>query len=440
MPSRHDRLHSESKKVDQRDFGPRDRDRVLYTYALRRLAGVTQVVGPLEGQLFHNRLTHTIEVAQIARRIAEKLVTEHPTVAKKLGGIDADVVEAAALAHDLGHPPFGHVAEHELDTLARRSGDPDGFEGNAQSFRIVTRLAAHDYTYRGINLSRATLNAILKYPWHRARKRTTGKRWRKFGAYRTEARGLTFAREGGKWGAHQSPEASIMDYADAVAYSVHDLDDFFRAGLISVEHLQNSQEEFDAFLLRWIRSGKVDAAELTKDRRAGLKSLLEDSFYFARPYSGTFSERAELRKRTSSLIRDYVFAASLAGPSSKTPGVTFDAVKLLEMRFFQRLVWEFVISNPKLATQQHGQRRVIRTLYDVYLGAVRARTRDLIPPLFHEELASLNKAAKKTAKPTVPEIRLAVDIVASFTDNQAVLMYRRLTGVSTGSVADLLEG
>lgn len=433
------RLHADGQKVDQRDPGQRDRDRVLYTYALRRLAGVTQVVGAVEGHLFHNRLTHTLEVAQIARRLAEKLSDEQPALAKQLGGINADVVEAAALAHDLGHPPFGHVAEHELDLLARQHGDPDGFEGNAQSFRILTRLAAHSYEYQGINLCRKTLNAVLKYPWLRDLRNRRGKKYKKFGAYRSEEIEWRFARAGFGRSDAQSIEAAIMDHADAVAYSVHDLDDFFRAGLVSVDHLKNSGEQFDAFLSRWVSTGKVTAKEVAR-ARSGLRNLLEDSFYLGERYTGTFLQRAELRTVTSNLIRDYVYAASLEAPSPGGSGLRIDPAKALEMKFLQRIVWDFVISNPRLATQQHGQRRVIRSLFEMYLAAITQRDPDLLPALFHTELEGLGARPKRARKPTRAEIRLAVDVVASFTDNQAMLLNRRLTGVTTGSVADLLEG
>jgi dGTPase len=125
---------------DQRTETQRDRDRLLYCSAFRRLAEVTQVVSAAEGHVFHNRLTHTLKVAQIARRLSEHLASRQEGVAKAIGGPDADAAETAALAHDLGHPPFGHVAEKELDSLVK-SNFPDGFEGNPQSFRIVTKLA-----------------------------------------------------------------------------------------------------------------------------------------------------------------------------------------------------------------------------------------------------------------------------------------------------------
>lgn len=207
----------------------KDRDRLLYASAFQRLASVTQVVSASEGYVFHNRLTHTLEVAQIARRLAEKLLAQtDPALVEALGGLDPEVVEAAALAHDLGHPPFGHIAEKQLDALAKRHTASDGFEGNAQSFRIVNRGAAHRTDYKGLNLTRATLNAILKYPWTRDRtgQDSSGHRYEKYGAYDADQEVLVFARSGAVPASEKSVEAAIMDHADAIAYSVHDLDDF----------------------------------------------------------------------------------------------------------------------------------------------------------------------------------------------------------------------
>lgn len=136
---RYKRFHA-SKSKDDRQESQRDRDRLLYSSAFRRLAGVTQVIAPGEGHVFHNRLTHSLKVAQIARRLAERILSKQSSLAEQLG-VDPDVCEAAALAHDLGHPPFGHVAEKELDRLVVEHGLMDGFEGNAQSFRIVNSLS-----------------------------------------------------------------------------------------------------------------------------------------------------------------------------------------------------------------------------------------------------------------------------------------------------------
>src|SRR5690349_22051010 len=146
-----------------------DRDRIAASPHFARLAGVTQVVSPNgAGLLLHNRLTHSLQVAQVARAIAERLGEESGPVVDKLGGCDPDVVEAAALAHDLGHPPFGHLGEQVLDRLARhRFGLPDGFEGNAQSFRIVTTTDVRGPKALGLDLTVAVRAAMLKYPWTR---------------------------------------------------------------------------------------------------------------------------------------------------------------------------------------------------------------------------------------------------------------------------------
>ena len=143
----------------------------MYSGAFARLAEITQVVSPERGYVFHNRLTHSLKVGQIARRLAEYFNRDQQPVVEKLGGLDPDSAEAAGLAHDLGHPPFGHIAEEELDQLVREAGLQDGYEGNAQSFRIVTRLASSDArdlkqrSIAGLNLTRTTLDGILKYPW-----------------------------------------------------------------------------------------------------------------------------------------------------------------------------------------------------------------------------------------------------------------------------------
>src|SRR5437868_17514 len=174
MPSREERPSNSPPAPDQRTPFQLDRDRLLYSAAFRRLAGVTQVVSPAEGDVFHSRLTHTLKVAQIARRLAEMFVERDRANGTKRaaawGGIDPDVVEAAALAHDLGHPPFGHLAEKELNRLVsaelcQAAGkDPErepceGYEGNAQSFRIITALAVRRGPDPGLELIRAGLKS-----------------------------------------------------------------------------------------------------------------------------------------------------------------------------------------------------------------------------------------------------------------------------------------
>lgn len=430
----------EQETPDQRDAGKRDRDRILYTSALRRLASVTQVVGPSEGHIFHNRLTHTLEVAQIARRLAEKFVHDSRELAAHLGGIDPDVVEAAALAHDLGHPPFGHIAEEELDALALDCHLADGFEGNAQSFRILVHGAAHREGYRGLNLTRATLNAVLKYPWRRDIQNPVrkNKKWRKFGAYDADQKAFQFAREGVGSADWQSVEAEIMEYADDIGYSVHDLDDFYRAGLIPLQMLAVGGDEFDSLIEDWKgESGDITADEIDTHRQSFLNLL---SFIpTRRQYVGTLDQRAALKAFTSAKIGEFVQAADLQERGADGRAIQVPVQLRFEIEFLQRLVWQYVIKNPRLATQQHGQREIIRKLFAIYLEGVRKRDRNLLPPRFHSDLDLLPRLDAKSKNPHPAEVRLAVDIVSSLTDAQAVVMYRRLTGVAPGSVIELLH-
>ena len=230
LASRFERRHDKKPNPlgDDRAAAQRDRDRILYSSSFRRLAEVTQVVSADSGYVFHNRLTHSLQVAQVGRRLAEKLTKRFP---QSKDFIDPDVVEAACMAHDLGHPPFGHAAEKTLNALTESIG---GFEGNAQSFRIVTRLASRSPGYPGLDLTRATLAATLKYPWLRGANPKNRKKW---GAYPSEREDFDFAARLLPRPNQPTIEARLMDWADDITYSVHDLEDFFRAGRIPLHLL-----------------------------------------------------------------------------------------------------------------------------------------------------------------------------------------------------------
>ena len=420
---RAERLFQQEDTDDPRTPFARDRDRVLYSSAFRRLGGVTQVVAPDEGHVFHNRLTHTLKVAQVARRLAERV---SGTEAASLGGIDPEVVECAALIHDLGHPPFGHIAEKELDLLLTKEGESDGYEGNAQSFRIVTKLAVRDGSYPGLNLTRATLNAALKYPWHR--QTGGGKKEKKFGAYRSEQWEFEFARgleEAGE--ERKCIEAELMDWADDITYAVHDLEDFYRAGLVPLDRLTTSLDE----RRRWLDSVLPDLPEI----RATFDTLME-LCVVREAFRGTGRQRAALRSFTSGLIGRYIGGIELQIPVSKNERrVKFEEGQQREIELLKLLTRRFVIDNPALATQQFGKREVIRSLFSTFMNVTRGRSEweSILPVRAKEQLDEIAPAERDRGR-----ARVVADLISSLSDQEAIVLHRRLSGAGAGSVLDSL--
>jgi dGTPase len=302
--------HKERKK-DVRSAFRRDRDRVLYSPAFRRLAGITQVVAPHQGQALHNRLIHSIKAGQVARSIAESLLARNSPDSCRMelvDYLDPDVAEFAGLAHDLGHPPFGHAAEAELQQILK-SSSTDSFEGNAQTFRIVTRLARRGDDSAGLSLTRASLRSVLKYPWPRM----TGdpKASRKWGFYLGDKAAYTWATAGsgmeGEWWAGSftkkpipSLEAQIMDWADDIAFAIHDLEDFVRVGAIPLIQIWSQDRDWEEFSLwlskRWSIEGR-DAHKALRCANAFLHEHFPDI-----PKNGDIDISSALMRFTGSAV------------------------------------------------------------------------------------------------------------------------------------------
>lgn len=409
---------------DRRTEGRRDRDRILYSSAFRRLAGITQVAPANDRYPIHNRLTHTLEVSQIGRSLAEDLlrVVENEPAITALGGLDPDVVEAACLAHDLGHPPFGHVAEEELDGLLRDHQVGDGFEGNPQSFRILTRLAMRDPRFEGLNLTRATLCAVQKYPWFRG---TSGRRARKWGAYASEEAEFNWARTLAAGSESPSLEARLMDWADDVAYAVHDVEDFYRAGLIPLDRLAvDPDERLRVIEAEWLRN--TDLHQFAKSEiTQAFGELLEFAPSVA-PFTGGRDDRAKLRAFTSSLVSRYIGAVSL---DLNEPKLEIKSDARMEVAMLKGLTWQYVIESSALLTQRYGHKSLIASLFNVLMTAgSNVRDRRIFPMFYQERLAE-GDGNEHIA-------RTVADLISSLTEAQVVAMHHRLTGISMGASLD----
>lgn len=418
---RNARLHSppELPKEDYRSPGQRDRDRILYASSFRRLAEVTQVASPDHAQVFHNRLTHSLQVSQVGRSLAQKLRHCQPELVDEAGGIDPDVVEAACLSHDLGHPPFGHTAEEKLNELARDIG---GFEGNAQSFRIVTKLAFKSGNYGGLDLTRATLAAILKYPWMKDKNSKKPKKW---GAYESEEEDFNFARELAAREQHDgTAEAHLMDWADDVTYSVHDVEDFYRAGripmhLLAREPSDSQNHERDRFFNDVYRRRATETDFFKReDLEEAFENLLATYWRIDEPYSGKKDQRSSLRRFTAELIHRYINKVEI---SASTKRVEINEGLRKEVAILKELTWTYVIEAPALAAQRVGQQAVISRLFEVYAAAAESDEKWGLFPNYYRDVLKERPSRNQV-------IRLVVDLIAGMTEPQAIATFRQFNG------------
>jgi dGTPase len=449
-----DRLHepdrAEAVRGRYRTTGQRDRDRILYSSAFQRLAYVTQVTAPESGHTFHNRLSHSLKVAQVGRRNAERLqrlVREKKITggaARMVKALDPDSIEASCLAHDLGHPPFGHIAEVVLNERASEHV-ADGFEGNAQSFRIVTRLAIRTKG-PGLDLTRGTLDGLLKYPWrHWPSDPAKGqKRERKWGYYRDDEEAFKFARKG--WPEERPDElpqrclaAEIMDWADDLTYAVHDVDDFFRAGLVPLDRLavpDGAERKHLRELLMEAQHAdpKNFPNESIDDLLAALYRVVGMHGLDA-PYEHTASARERMRSFGSKLITRYLEGFSLSNSADgKEVKLNIERRFVREVTALKMLVTVYVVRRPGLAVVQHGQTRVMSDLFEFYFRASSPRPEDggdhrLFPPGPRERLRNASGTSTERA-------RVVVDLLSGLTEDAAIQLHHRLSGGWTAPTLD----
>jgi dGTPase len=385
----------------------RDRARVLHSAALRRLAGKTQVVGPGEGAevsgVPRTRLTHSLEVAQIGRGIAEEL------------GCDPDVVDTAGLAHDIGHPPFGHNGERALDEFATAWGLVGGFEGNAQTLRILTRLEPK-IDGVGLNLTRASLDASCKYPWVRR----PGDR--KYSAYPEDAEVFAWVREGAP-PQRRCLEAQIMDWSDDVAYSVHDVEDGILAGRIDLAAL-GAPGERAALVDLAVRHFGGEAAALARAADALLTLPVVAAVRGFSAASASTADHVALKRLTSELVGRFVHAAVEATRAvhGDVPlrrygaDLVVPAAAAAEVALLKAVALRYVMSDPGRLAMQARQRDLLVGL----ATALRDGAPGSLDPAFADEWAAATDAPG--------QIRVVLDQVAILTDQQAIARHRAVTG------------
>lgn len=423
---RTDRLSGGGRR-DQRQPFEVDHDRILYSSFFQRLAGVTQIVRAGEEDIFHTRQQHTHKVAQIGRRLSQHLVRECEGNGISCPQISPEVVAAASLAHDLGHPPFGHKGEYTLNKLVQDEGE-EGFEGNAQTFRIITKLAVRWDDQPGLDLTRAVACGVLKYPWMRQAENPN--KSGKWSAYVSEKNEFEWARKGQRQDV-QSPEAALMDWADDIAYSVHDLEDFHRCNLIPWTKILNDSDEQLRIVCRTAEKwhGKPEnAIDLLQE---ALEQLIEQLDLYRdilqQRYDGSRSVRVGLRQMTSALVGNFIQQTKLTWPIAiDVPQETQHKVLLLKT-----MARDYIISNPSLAAQQKGQEKIIRELFHMIMTDTQWNSEGdrKVPGYLPRRLEYLANLAESPP-------RFVADCLSSLTEREASRLHSRLVGYEAGSVLD----
>lgn len=388
----------------------RDRARVTHSSALRRLGAKTQVLTPGAGDFARTRLTHSLEVAQVGREMAVEF------------GIDPDIVDTACLAHDLGHPPFGHNGEKALNEWSKDFG---GFEGNAQTLRLLTRIEQKVYSAEGeafgLNLTRASLDASVKYPWTRefAINDSGADRSIKFGVYSDDVPVF-------EWIRIDAPdrvkcfEAQIMDFSDDVAYSVHDFEDAIVEGFLKLSELNSAskEDEIVAEIERW------NGSRISRYNLQAALDRLQKNPYWLNTWDGSPRQAGQLKNLTSSVIGSFVSRTTEATFESN-PGSSFAryAANVVvpseveaEIAIFKGLVSYYLMSTERRKTFYEWQRTLLTELADVLLASN------------GEYLDPYSTLAWAQAADDEQRHRVIVDQIAVFTDAAALKLHNALIG------------
>lgn len=497
------RYYRNKKLILQGDFGPsvtpplsedwlsdwrtpteKDRDRILYSPYLRRLAGVTQIVTPpTESAKLHSRLAHSMKVGNLARAIAADFCrqarTDRGLLDKILehGGIDIAACEAAGLAHDIGHPPFGHIGEEILDRWLKERGCTNGFEGNAQTFRTLTKLDFISEDSNGLEITNVTKAAVLKYPWTRIP--DDAKRDSKFGALNSEFDEFQESRLWYESDVHeddarldmQTLEASIMDVADDITYALHDLQDFILSGMINVFAIQRDLRD----AIDWVEEVEKDFAAglipsreqwLDKKRKGELttfytqaKSLRRHypswfklgAYKDALEYAGKFLEELDSRDRdelqrtanatktTSTTIGDLILKLQIGKPQwDFGPSIYLHSDPWHKVQVLKEISKKYVIQTAAVGLHQASEQVVLENVLERLDSWTRTKgSKDYLPArlaslikLHQEEVERLRSGRSGSSHEFAEDIRrrAIVDYCCTLTDHGTYQLHRFLQG------------
>ena len=390
-------LDEPAKRGGRTEFA-RDRARIIHSFALRRLAAKTQVAVPWATDFPRTRLSHSLECAQVGRELGAAL------------GADPDLMEGACLAHDIGHPPFGHNGEEALNLIAQSCG---GFEGNAQSLRLLIRLEAKtvlpDGKSIGLNLTRASLDAATKYPWTRAVNA------KKFGVYEDDLEIFNWYRAGVDSG-KSSMEAQIMDWSDDIAYSVHDLEDSLVSGQIKLDQLSDDLPKL------FTVAQQMYLADVTESEMQSALNSLQKLSCWPRYYDGTHRSLARLKDLASQLVGRFAQAAEVATQEKYGDGdltrynanLVVPRAQRVEVALLKSMAGHYVINATDSQIRYAEQQKILTQLVEVIL----ASAPDTLESFF---LQDWQRAQTDQAR-----LRVVIDQVASLTDPGALTLHNRL--------------
>ncbi len=416
-----ERLSGKSDSGDFRTPFQIDRDRVLHTPTFRRLQNKTQVFWSGEYDFYRTRLTHSLEVAQIGKSIATWLLRQPDSLLTDTFHIDADLIEAICLSHDLGHPPFGHAGERTLNHLMQANG---GFEGNAQTLRLLTERI-FSAKHAGMDPSRAFLDGILKYKSLWSELKSGGAPPKNHFIYDSQSKFLDWAMGGNDFPPELTPgksrdsfksiECQIMDWADDTAYSLNDLSDSVRAGFLHVEKIES-----------WAQSNGTDFSVGTPlgDLIRAIRSHRVDPFVGKR--IGKYIQAARLEEDVNFLS---------ATSNRYKYRLTVDPVVSAESELFKKMAFELVFLSPQLKQLEHKGSRMLRQLWETletrYVKNERIDGQDfqLLPTDTVSEIENTSEPADRA--------RLICDYLAGMTDGYAARTYKRLFSPDFGSINDL---